>query len=62
MAPAGAEILVAADVIRTVALEPTQENVATLGLLVLVGTFLGWAIVVKIENRWAWRLACAREE
>jgi uncharacterized membrane protein len=48
----GLEILVAADAIRTVALEPTLENVAALGLLVLVRTFLGRAIVVEIESRW----------
>ncbi len=45
----GLEILVAADVIRTVALEPTFQNIAALGLLVLVRTFLGWALVVEIE-------------
>ena len=58
----GLEILVAADVIRTVALEPTLENVAALGLLVLVRTFLGWAIVVEIEGRWPWQPVRAREE
>ena len=58
----GLEILVAADVIRTVALEPTLENVAALGLLALVRTFLGWAIVVEIESRWPWQPARAREE
>lgn len=52
----GLEILVAADVIRTVALEPTFENVAALGLLVVVRTFLGWALVVEIEGRWPWQL------
>jgi uncharacterized membrane protein len=36
----GLEILVAADVIRTVALEPTLQNVSILGLLVLIRTFL----------------------
>jgi len=53
----GLEILVAADVIRTVALEATLENVAALGLLVLVRTFLGWAIIVEIEGRWPWQPA-----
>jgi uncharacterized membrane protein len=51
----GLEILVAADVIRTVALEPTFENIASLGLLVLVRTFLSWALVVEIEGRWPWQ-------
>jgi uncharacterized membrane protein len=51
----GLEILVAADVIRTVALEPTFENIASLGLLVVVRTFLSWALVVEIEGRWPWQ-------
>jgi uncharacterized membrane protein len=48
----GLEVLVAADVIRTVALEPTLQNVLVLGLLVLIRTFLGWSLVVEIEERW----------
>jgi uncharacterized membrane protein len=51
----GLEILVAADVIRTVALEPTFENIAALGLLVVVRTFLSWALVVETEGRWPWQ-------
>jgi uncharacterized membrane protein len=51
----GLEILVAADVIRTVALEPTFENIAALGLLVVVRTFLSWSLVVEIEGRWPWQ-------
>jgi len=51
----GLEILVAADVIRTVALEPTLANVSVLGLLVLIRTFLSWSLVVEIEGHWPWR-------
>jgi uncharacterized membrane protein len=51
----GLEILVAADVIRTVALEPTWDNIASLGLLVVVRTFLSWSLVVEIEGHWPWR-------
>jgi len=51
----GLEILVAADVVRTVALEATFESVAVLGLLVLIRTFLSWALVVEIEGRWPWQ-------
>lgn len=51
----GLEILVAADVIRTVALEPTLGNVLILGLLVVIRTFLGWSLVVEIEERWPWQ-------
>ena len=51
----GLEILVAADVIRTVALEPTWNNIAALGLLVVVRTFLSWSLVVEIDGHWPWR-------
>jgi uncharacterized membrane protein len=51
----GLEILVAADVIRTVALEPTWDNIAALGLLVVVRTLLSWTLVVEIEGHWPWR-------
>lgn len=53
----GLEILVAADVIHTVALEATLESVMVLGLLVLIRTFLSWALVVEIEGHWPWQRA-----
>ena len=49
------ELLVAADVVQTVVLEFTLSNVAALGLLVLVRTFLSWSLVVEIEGRWPWQ-------
>ena len=51
----GLEFLVAGDVVRTVALEPTLNNVAVLGLLVLIRTFLSWSLTVEIEGRWPWQ-------
>ncbi len=51
----GLEILVAADIVRTVALDTTLESVAVLGLLVLVRTFLSWSIAVEVEGRWPWQ-------
>src|SRR5215471_7717631 len=51
----GLEILVAADVVRTVALQPSLVNVTVLGILVLVRTFLSWSLVVEIEGRWPWQ-------
>jgi uncharacterized membrane protein len=51
----GLEFLVAGDVVRTVALEPTLNNVAVLGLLVLIRTFLSWSLAVEIEARWPWQ-------
>jgi uncharacterized membrane protein len=50
----GLEFLVAGDVVRTVALEPTLLNVSVLGLLVLVRTFLSWSLAVEIEGHWPW--------
>jgi uncharacterized membrane protein len=51
----GLEFLVAGDVVRTVALDPTLNNVAVLGLLVLIRTFLGWSLAVEIEGHWPWQ-------
>ena len=51
----GLEILVAADIVRTVALEASFESVGILGLLVIIRTFLSWALVVELENRWPWQ-------
>ena len=58
----GLEILVAADVVRTVALEPTFENVGVLGLLVLIRIILGWSMVVEVEGRWPWQPERPTEE
>jgi uncharacterized membrane protein len=52
----GLEFLVAADVIRTVALELTPRNIGMLGGLVVIRTFLSWSIVVETEGDWPWRL------
>ena len=50
----GLEILVAADLIRTIAVEPTLENLAVLAALVAIRTFLSWSLEVEIEGRWPW--------
>jgi len=49
------EVLVAADVVRTVALEATLESIAVLGLLVFIRTFLSWSLVVEVEGHWPWQ-------
>ena len=51
----GLEILIAADVVRTAALDPSLRNIAALGVLVIVRTFLSWSIVLEIEGRWPWQ-------
>ena len=49
------EILVAADLIRTVAVAPTLANVAVLGLIVLIRTFLSFSLEIEIEGVPPWR-------
>ncbi len=50
----GLEFLVAADIIRSLALDPTFTSVGILGLLVVVRTFLSWSLQVEVEGRWPW--------
>jgi len=53
----GLEILVAADLVRTVAVSPTVENVLILGLIVLIRTFLSFSLEIEIEGVAPWRRA-----
>lgn len=50
----GLEFLVAADIINTVAVEPTLDNVTLLGLIVLIRTFLSFSMDVELEGKWPW--------
>jgi len=64
----GLELLVAADIINTVAFALTPGNLALLGGLVVVRTALGWTLTVEVEGRWPWqetkesRVGSGREE
>jgi uncharacterized membrane protein len=53
------EVLVAADLIRTVAVAPTVTNVLVLGLIVLIRTFLSFSLEMEIEGVAPWRRATA---
>ena len=53
----GIEILVAADLVRTVAVEPTLESVAILAFIVLIRTFLSFSLEIEIEGVPPWRRA-----
>jgi uncharacterized membrane protein len=53
----GLEFLVAGDIIRSVAISPSFESVGVLGLIVLVRTFLSFALEVELEGRWPWQRA-----
>ena len=57
----GLEILIAADIVRTVALEATLESIGFLGILVLIRTFLSWSLAVEIDGRWPWQAKPEKE-
>ena len=51
----GLEFLIAGDIIRTVVVAPTLENILILGLIVLIRTFLSMALQLEVEGRWPWQ-------
>lgn len=57
----GLEFLVAADIIRTVAVAPTLESVLVLGLIVLIRTFLSFALQLEVDGHLPWQRPQATE-
>jgi uncharacterized membrane protein len=55
----GLEVLVAADLIRTVAVDQTWQNVLGLGLIVLIRTLLSFSLEVEMDGVWPWRRRAA---
>ena len=51
----GLEVLVAADLVRTIAVAPTLDNVLILGLIVLIRTFLSFSLEIEITGDLPWR-------
>lgn len=51
----GLEILVASDIIHTVAVEPTMMNAGVLAVLIVVRTFINWTLILDLEERWPWQ-------
>ena len=51
----GLEVLVAADIVRTVAFTPTMESVLVLALIVAIRTFLSWSLALELEGHWPWQ-------
>ena len=51
----GLEVLVAADIVKTIALELTVLSLVLLAGLVLVRTFLSWTLLLEVEGRWPWQ-------
>ena len=51
----GLEFLVAADIIRTVAVTPDARSVAVLGGIVLIRTFLSFSLELEVTGKWPWQ-------
>jgi len=51
----GLELLVAGDIIRTVAVAPTLENLSVLALIVVIRTFLSFSLEMEVSGRWPWQ-------
>ena len=51
----GLEILVGADIIRTVAVDPTFSSAGVLAIIVAIRTFLSFSLEVELEGRWPWQ-------
>ncbi|MCW4385684.1 DUF1622 domain-containing protein [Salinibacterium sp. SYSU T00001] len=51
----GLELLVAADIVRTVTVSFTIESVGSLAVIVVIRTFLSWSLELEISGRWPWQ-------
>ena len=58
----GLEFLVAADIIKTVAVTPTFTSVGVLAIIVLIRTFLSWSLQLEIDGRWPWQRSVPETE
>ena len=58
----GLEFLIAGDIIRTVVVAPTLQNVIVLGMIVLIRTFLSLSLQLEIEGRLPWRREALRRD
>ena len=51
----GLEVLVAADIVRSVTLAPTMGGLSVLATLVVIRTFLSWSLALELDGRWPWQ-------
>jgi uncharacterized membrane protein len=51
----GLEVLIIADIVETITIDPTLESAGTLGLIVLVRTFLSFSLEIELEGVVPWR-------
>jgi uncharacterized membrane protein len=56
----GLEVLIVADIIRTILVEPTAESVLVLGAIVLIRIALSFSLEVEIDGAWPWARAPVR--
>ena len=56
----GLEVLIIADILQTIVLDPTLESALTLGIVVLVRTFLSFSLEVELHGVAPWRAAALR--
>ena len=57
----GLEFLVAADIINTVVIDMTLENVASLAIIVFIRTLLSFSLEAEIDGRWPWQRGADKE-
>jgi uncharacterized membrane protein len=57
----GLEILVATDIVKTIAIAASFETLGMLGGLVLLRTFLSWTLVLEVDGRWPWQRSIGDE-
>ena len=53
----GLEVLIVADIVRTIIVDPTIDSVVVLGVIVLVRILLSFSLEVEIDGVWPWRRA-----
>ena len=58
----GLEVLIIADIIRTIVVEPSLESVAVLGAIVVIRILLSFSLEVEIDGTWPWRRAVAQSD
>ena len=51
----GLEVLIIADVIETITVDPSFASLQILAFLVVIRTLLGWTLCLEIEGRWPWQ-------
>lgn len=58
----GLEILIIADIVQTITIDPTLESAATLGIIVLVRTFLSFSLEIELEGVLPWRRGASKAD